>query len=65
MVTETINWVQGELLGSGACGNVYLGLNIDTGQLMAVKQVEHNDKGARGVRLSTDLPISDLTSPFG
>jgi len=49
IVKERIHWVQGELLGSGACGNVYLGLNVDTGQLMAVKQVEHNDKGARGV----------------
>jgi len=39
--SASINWMQGELLGSGSCGQVYLGLNIDTGRLMAVKQVEH------------------------
>jgi len=46
---DKITWVQGELLGRGACGNVYLGLNVDTGRLMAVKQVEHQDKGAKEV----------------
>eukprot|EP00951_Prasinocladus_malaysianus_P000883 scaffold6142_cov51-Prasinocladus_malaysianus.AAC.1 len=39
-VEETpIRWQQGELIGAGAFGRVYLGLNLDTGQLMAVKQV--------------------------
>lgn len=33
------NWTKGELIGSGAFGNVYLGMDNDTGQLMAVKQV--------------------------
>ena len=33
--------MQGELLGSGSCGQVFLGLNVDTGRLIAVKQVEH------------------------
>jgi serine/threonine protein kinase len=36
-----ITWMQGELLGSGSCGQVFLGLNVDTGRLIAVKQVEH------------------------
>ena len=36
---ETINWKRGELLGSGAFGNVYLGLNLDTGELMGAKQI--------------------------
>ena len=51
--TERINWVMGEMIGSGAVGQVYLGLNIDTGELMAVKQVEHGDKAPnmKGVRL--------------
>jgi len=62
IITEKINWVQGELLGSGACGNVYLGLNIDTGQLMAVKQVEHADKGARGVSYPGSPPLAALNS---
>jgi mitogen-activated protein kinase kinase kinase len=36
---RTVRWQQGELIGAGAFGRVYLGLNLDTGQLMAVKQV--------------------------
>ena len=34
-----IRWKRGEVLGQGAFGIVYLGLNIDTGELMAVKQM--------------------------
>lgn len=37
-VGEKINWQIGEMVGAGAFGRVYLGLNNDTGQLMAVKQ---------------------------
>ena len=43
-----VNWTRGELIGAGAFGRVYLGLNNDTGQLMAVKQ-------ARGRRPRTAL----------
>jgi hypothetical protein len=35
----SINWQQGGLIGAGAYGKVYLGLNVDTGELLAVKQV--------------------------
>ena len=34
-----IKWRRGELLGTGAYGNVYLGLNQDTGELMGAKQI--------------------------
>lgn len=34
-----IRWKKAEMLGQGAFGVVYLGLNIDTGELMAVKQM--------------------------
>lgn len=34
-----IKWKKGELLGFGAYGHVFLGLNLENGQLMAVKQV--------------------------
>jgi len=34
-----ISWQRGELLGSGAFGRVYSGLNLDTGELLAVKEV--------------------------
>jgi serine/threonine protein kinase len=30
------------MLGQGAFGSVYLGLNMDTGELMAVKQIDIN-----------------------
>ena len=35
-----IRWRRGELLGSGAYGNVYLGLNQDTGELMGAKVIQ-------------------------
>jgi serine/threonine protein kinase len=34
-----INWQKGELLGVGAFGRVYMALDVDTGGLLAVKQV--------------------------
>ncbi|KAJ1992924.1 ATP binding [Dimargaris cristalligena] len=33
-------WIQGALIGMGSFGNVYLGLNALSGELMAVKQVD-------------------------
>eukprot|EP00898_Chlorokybus_atmophyticus_P006712 jgi/Chlat1/7041/Chrsp56S06667 len=38
-------WKKGDLLGSGSFGNVYLGLNIDTGGLVAVKEVNMGPEG--------------------
>ena len=38
-VEHVIHWKRGETLGQGAFGIVYLGLNTDTGELMAVKQI--------------------------
>lgn len=37
-----IRWRKGGLIGSGAFGRVYMGMNIDTGELLAVKQVNWN-----------------------
>lgn len=34
-----IRWKKGELLGVGAFGKVFLGLNLDSGELMAVKVI--------------------------
>ncbi|KAL7236118.1 hypothetical protein ACSBR1_019400 [Camellia fascicularis] len=34
----TIRWRKGELIGCGAFGRVYMGLNIDSGALLAIKQ---------------------------
>lgn len=36
----TVNWVKGELIGKGSYGRVYIALNVTTGDMMAVKQVE-------------------------
>lgn len=36
-------WQRGEILGKGAFGTVYLGLNQITGELMAVKQLNTNE----------------------
>ncbi|KAI8566229.1 hypothetical protein RHMOL_Rhmol02G0023900 [Rhododendron molle] len=35
----TIRWRRGELIGCGAFGRVYMGMNLDSGELLAVKQV--------------------------
>jgi serine/threonine protein kinase len=34
-----VNWSKGKLIGAGAFGRVFQGLNNDTGQILAVKQV--------------------------
>ncbi|KAK3013021.1 hypothetical protein RJ639_009970 [Escallonia herrerae] len=34
-----IRWRKGELIGCGAFGQVYMGMNLDSGELLAVKQV--------------------------
>lgn len=36
---QPLHWTKGELIGQGAFGSVYLGMDTDTGELMAVKQV--------------------------
>uniref|UniRef100_A0A1J3JQL1 mitogen-activated protein kinase kinase kinase n=1 Tax=Noccaea caerulescens TaxID=107243 RepID=A0A1J3JQL1_NOCCA len=34
-----IRWRRGQLIGRGAFGTVYMGMNLDSGELLAVKQV--------------------------
>ncbi|KAK7269332.1 hypothetical protein RIF29_22057 [Crotalaria pallida] len=34
-----IRWRKGQLIGCGAFGQVYMGMNLDSGELLAVKQV--------------------------
>ncbi|XP_016464976.1 mitogen-activated protein kinase kinase kinase NPK1-like [Nicotiana tabacum] len=34
-----IRWRKGEMIGCGAFGQVYMGMNLDSGELLAVKQV--------------------------
>lgn len=42
----TFKWMKGQLIGKGTFGRVYLGMNMTTGELIAVKQVEVNAKAA-------------------
>jgi len=42
--SEPVHWTKGELIGAGAFGRVYMGLNNETGQLMAVKQASLQHK---------------------
>eukprot|EP01038_Epipyxis_sp_PR26KG_P014312 gene14312-19196_t len=44
---HNIRWKKGEVLGQGAFGVVYLGLNIETGELMAVKQLSTEEVSRR------------------
>ncbi|KAK8969602.1 Mitogen-activated protein kinase kinase kinase NPK1 [Platanthera guangdongensis] len=48
-------WRKGELIGCGAFGHVYMGMNLDSGELLAVKQVllgtNNASKGTAQVRL--------------
>jgi serine/threonine protein kinase len=37
--TERISWRKGDLIGTGANGRVYLGLEEDTGAIIAVKEI--------------------------
>ena len=58
-----IKWRRGELLGTGAYGNVYLGLNQDTGELMGAKQILLCDVYADDVHnhihaLSTEISLT-------
>ncbi|KAJ6821160.1 mitogen-activated protein kinase kinase kinase NPK1-like isoform X1 [Iris pallida] len=35
----SVRWRRGELIGCGTFGHVYMGMNLDSGELLAVKQV--------------------------
>jgi|TARA_B100000482_G_scaffold138316_1_gene101501 hypothetical protein len=38
-ISERISWRKGDLIGTGANGRVYLGLEEDTGAIIAVKEI--------------------------
>lgn len=40
-------WIKGEMIGKGSFGAVYLCLNVTTGEMMAVKQVEVPEYGSQ------------------
>ncbi|WVQ69452.1 uncharacterized protein L199_007669 [Kwoniella botswanensis] len=77
---STVNWVKGELIGKGSYGRVYIALNVTTGDMMAVKQVElpvsetdRNDKRQMGmvkalrdeIELLKDLEHKNIVAYLG
>ena len=68
-------WTRGDGLGAGSFGSVYLGLNADTGELFAVKEVEVLDDSERAkeavaqlereVRLLTKLQHPNIVRYVG
>eukprot|EP00762_Andalucia_godoyi_P001615 ANDGO_00302.mRNA.1 Mitogen-activated protein kinase kinase kinase A len=51
---HVVRWKKGEVIGSGAYGTVYLGLNLDTGELLAVKSMEVSD-GENHQKIKTEI----------
>ncbi|KAJ9460614.1 Protein kinase byr2 [Diplonema papillatum] len=51
---EKLRWKQGAVIGDGQLGKVYLGLNENTGQLLAVKAIEHLDP-SKSLRLHQEM----------
>lgn len=57
-------WVKGELIGKGTFGRVYLALNVTTGEMIAVKQVDVPKHGAttQGLREVIDSLHSEVSA---
>jgi mitogen-activated protein kinase kinase kinase len=51
---EEFAWIKGELIGRGSFGAVYLALNVTTGEMLAVKQVEL-PRGASSARAAEGI----------
>lgn len=68
-----IEWKKGELIGKGSFGKVYMGMNIATGGLIAVKQVrirttEEQDQAREienEIQLMTDLKHENIVCLLG
>ena len=64
-----VEWQRGQLLGRGAFGSVFLGLNTKTGVLMAVKQITLNSSvlkksGKRALRKGRELERARFGGPL-
>ena len=58
------NWRLGEVLGRGAFGTVYLGFNLDNGELMAVKKLDTTDMSTADLN-DTEKELTLLSSSAG
>ncbi|KDP23520.1 hypothetical protein JCGZ_23353 [Jatropha curcas] len=54
-MAPTIRYRKGELIGCGAFGHVYMGMNLDSGELLAVKQVLIAANGASRERAQAHI----------
>jgi len=62
IVSGSMNFQRGRLLGQGTFGKVYEALNIESGQLIAVKQIELKSKKAEEIALQAMKEIELLES---
>ena len=58
-------WLKGEMIGKGSFGCVFIGLNITTGEMMAIKQVEvpkynNNNESTNSVVEALKMEVSTL-----
>jgi mitogen-activated protein kinase kinase kinase len=59
----SIRWQQGRFIGSGAFGSVYSAVNLDSGSLMAVKEIKFHDlAGSPGLyqQIRDELRIMEM-----
>lgn len=54
-------WKRGKAIGVGSCGNVYLGMNEDTGELMAVKEITLETKDRLLTSLYNEIQVRQQT----
>lgn len=54
--TPEFRWKKSDsIIGRGALGTVYLGINLNTGELMAIKQVDVNSKNFKSEALESEI----------
>lgn len=58
--TGSMQWTRGELLGEGSFGRVYAGLNQQTGELMAVKELELVTRHKAGLQSTVMQQLQEL-----
>ncbi|PBL00954.1 Pkinase-domain-containing protein [Armillaria gallica] len=57
-----IRWQQGKFIGAGAFGSVYLAVNLDSGSLMAVKEIKNQEVGVRDLyaEIKDELSVMEM-----
>ncbi|TIA87857.1 hypothetical protein E3P99_02902 [Wallemia hederae] len=61
----SIRWQQGKLIGAGTFGSVYLAVNLDTGGIMAVKEIRFidvNDPGVLYKQIHDEMKVMEMLS---